>query len=160
MRFIPGTPADWVSFFILGCYILIGSLLVPFIKVEESFGTNAMYDIERDTPYESAHFTLHPDVVQRSPIVAYAIAMGLRSLSVFSQGFASLKAGRAALGVGVFLCLSYLYASLAKNKGKSVANLFLLLLASQFHIPFYASRFLPNTYGLVRCDRTTPLHSS
>lgn len=44
--------------------------------------------------------------------------------------------------------LLYLKHTVAKQLGQAVGNAFVLLLCSQFHIVFYASRPLPNTMAL------------
>lgn len=56
------------------------------------------------------------------------------------------------------MCPVYPHASLTPSPqvrtslGPRTAAYFALLTAAQFHVPFYASRFLPNTFALILCN--------
>ena len=52
-------------------------------------------------------------------------------------------------GTTTVLALARLRAAVADAFGKSVGQAFLLLTSLQFHLPFYASRPLPNTFALA-----------
>lgn len=52
-------------------------------------------------------------------------------------------------GTTVVLSLAKLRASVDSALGKSVGQAFMLLTILQFHLPFYASRPLPNTFALA-----------
>ncbi len=54
-----------------------------------------------------------------------------------------------AQGAMVVAALSYLGAAVQRRFGQPVGAIFILTTALQFHLPFYASRTLPNTLALA-----------
>ena len=54
---------------------------------------------------------------------------------------------RALLGLANAFCLLSFRNGIARTYGRSAANWFVLLQASQFHVVFYASRTLPNSFA-------------
>ena len=148
-------------------------LLTPYAKVEESFNLQATHDllvhgISDLTMYDHHAF---PGVVPRtfigavglaavtSPFKAAIDAVGGR-WSVTGQGsiggggpvadrMATQVAARVALAAVVTACLGRFRRALGRRLGVPSAVAFALLTATQFHLPFYMSRTLPNTFALA-----------
>ncbi|KAK9831764.1 hypothetical protein WJX74_008605 [Apatococcus lobatus] len=146
---------------VLGCTALLGMVVLlhviaaPFTKVEESFNVQAIHDLlylrQNLTAYDHNEF---PGVVPRtfagalvvallsSPVVALCHALHVPKL-------ASLYIVRCVLG-GMSVASIYRFASAVQAKlGLQVACSLLLITATQFHLPFYMSRPLPNTFALI-----------
>lgn len=143
---------------ILSLVILAHTLLAPFHKVEENFGTNGIYEILSNLRLdEYAHFQ-GQDWVQRSPFPLFILA-GLSGLSrLVFRIVPNYLHPRLWTGFLTFWSVSYLSGVIRKRFGVSVTNMFLLFLIVQFHIPFYASRLLVNTFGLPMCLLGIGLH--
>ena len=142
-----------------------GVLAAPFTKVEESFGVQAAHDFLRlglgggGFPPTFAGFDHRefPGVVPRSclgpALAALLAAPGAGAARLLGGAGASPLVGlycvRLALGFLSFLALRDLARAARASFGPLVEGLFLLVSALQFHLPFYASRLLPNTWALV-----------
>jgi len=140
----------------------------PYTKVEESFTLHAIHDIifwGSDLP-QYDHFSF-PGVVPRS------------FFAPLWTGFAALPLARAANRLGLIstkldlqllirliiasyngLCVLYFFRKASVVFGRPVGTTATLLTAVQFHIPFYASRPLPNmlAFGLGRPWPTNQWH--
>ncbi|ROT35285.1 hypothetical protein SODALDRAFT_300643 [Sodiomyces alkalinus F11] len=136
--------------------ILLHLFVAPYTKVEESFTIQAAHDIlVYGTPTHDVnarfkatydHFTF-PGAVPRSfvgPVLLAGVSQPLVHLSGFSH--AQLVV-RAVLGLFNAACLLFFARSLARGLGVAVARWWVLLMASQFHVIFYASRTLPNMFA-------------
>ncbi|CAI7840522.1 unnamed protein product, partial [Closterium sp. NIES-53] len=127
----------------------------PFTKVEESFNVQAMHDLlfHRFHLSQYDHFEF-PGVVPRTFLGALLVA-GLSSpLVAITHLFGASKITalvivRGTLGFLVFLSFYMLRRQIATTFGTPTARYFALLLLSQFHLPFYASRPLPNVFALA-----------
>ena len=58
---------------------------------------------------------------------------------------------RIVLGALSFASVMYVAVDVRRLFGADTASIVLLLLVSQFHLPFYMSRTLPNTFGTILC---------
>ena len=136
--------------------------LTPYAKVEESFNLQATHDVLYHG-WDLASYDHHafPGVVPRTFLGAFALALASRPfsfvLALLGLGEASAHGTRLHAQVASRLALAALVcASLARFRrvlrdahGRDVATCFALVTATQFHLPFYASRTLPNTFALV-----------
>ncbi|CAL8468707.1 g8247 [Coccomyxa elongata] len=127
----------------------------PYTKVEESFNLQAIHDLlfhgTHLVKYDHLEF---PGVVPRTFIGSLAVAAtsGVPCRAVIARGLpriACLYIARLSLGAMVVAALSYLGAAVQRRFGRPVGVIFILTTALQFHLPFYASRTLPNTFALV-----------
>ncbi|GJQ13372.1 hypothetical protein GpartN1_g5163.t1 [Galdieria partita] len=141
---------------LLKCLLFILSFTylywVPFTKVEESFNIQATYDLIFHPLSLSSydHFSF-PGVVPRTFIGALLLSIPLIPLQrIFDWSpLTCLFAVRATLLLLVVVTILLLERVTCFRYGRSVGNGFLLITCSQFHILFYGSRLLPNTFALV-----------
>ncbi|CAK0780776.1 hypothetical protein CVIRNUC_005171 [Coccomyxa viridis] len=129
--------------------------MAPFTKVEESFNVQAMHDLleHRGNLAAYDHQTF-PGVVPRTFLGAMWVA-GVSAIPYWMLrmlGFkkaVGLTCTRLVLGTTVVLALARLRAAVAGLLGEGVGRALMLLTALQFHLPFYASRPLPNTFAVA-----------
>ncbi|EDQ91474.1 uncharacterized protein MONBRDRAFT_31470 [Monosiga brevicollis MX1] len=132
--------------------VLLLVYICPFSKVEESFNTQAIYDIVHHgrnlTAYDHHEF---PGVVPRTFTGALLVAPWLSFFNyIFSlDGFAQQLAARAILAVLVWCGHVSVSRAVQRRLGRNAALAFNLISAVQFHLPFYMSRTLPNTFALI-----------
>ena len=128
----------------------------PFTKVEESFGMQAAHDLlfHGVASVDAFDHVAFPGVVPRSfagpaatAVLAAPFVMALRvtHLSKLAAGVA-VRCALASLGVA---SLCRLRGATARVHGKTAGVLLFALACVQFHLPFYLSRPLPNTYALI-----------
>ena len=150
--------SDWISWLVSSLLlgrIVLDVFLCPYTKVEESFNMQAMHDfLEHGFNYAAFDHRDFPGVVPRTSIGALIISLLstvphelLRSLNapkVYSQYLV-----RICLGILTFLCMrSFRSALVTRFRSKTAGDIFMLLTAAQFHLAFYASRSLPNTFSV------------
>ncbi|KAK9827294.1 hypothetical protein WJX81_001546 [Elliptochloris bilobata] len=146
------TLDGWTA--LLGAVVFLHILISPFTKVEEGFPLHAAHDLlfHHGDLAKYDHFEF-PGVVPRSflgsVLLAALSAPAALLLSVLgAEKGAAQYAVRAALGLICVLSLARLRAAVELTFGRPVGVAFFALTALQFHVPYYASRTLPNTLAL------------
>ncbi|KAL9542277.1 hypothetical protein MBANPS3_008686 [Mucor bainieri] len=128
--------------------IVSEAYFAPFTKVEESFNLQATYDILHHTePFDHVQF---PGVVPRTfagasllSAVAWPILQCVPLSPIDQQVLV-----RVILAAGVVLSLAAFASGVKSLFGSTTATLTLVLLICQFHLVFWSSRTLPNTFAL------------
>ncbi|GLB40722.1 putative alg9-like mannosyltransferase family protein [Lyophyllum shimeji] len=143
-------------------------ILAPYTKVEESFNLHATHDLlmwgpPSNTLHYYDHFTF-PGAVPRTfvgsvllswlsePVIALASRKGLVRAKPDLQIIARLVLASAnAFG----LCL--IRRAVSRRFGRLSGLLFALLTVTQFHLPFWMGRTLPNMFALLPVNIATSL---
>lgn len=131
-------------------------ILCPYTKVEESFNLQAIHDILHFgttdvSKYDHLEF---PGVVPRTFLGAIAVAtctfpvLKLLELVIAVDTLTEQVVSRLVLGAFVMLSLARFQAAVKALFGQRAASVFILLLCCQFHLAFWSSRTLPNTFAL------------
>lgn len=147
-------PWDWLDALSLGV-MLLHLLAAPYTKVEESFNMQAMHDVLHHGPALSSYdHHAFPGVVPRTftgAIAVSGLAFPFHALAraVSLPRVASQYAVRAVLGAASVGASSQLRSAIAARFGADAGVAFVAVSLSQFHLPFYWSRSLPNTFALV-----------
>ena len=130
----------------------------PYSKVEESFQLQATHDLYYlgmfpsvlDMPYDHLSY---PGVVPRTFTGPLILAASCRILTILCRPVVNLaEYPMFVMFLARFLLLAaHLHAwyRLARAVGGYKGPYLLWITAAQFHVPFYASRMLPNTFALV-----------
>lgn len=118
-------------------------LVCPFTKVEESFNLQAIHDLLNVKELSDFDHFQFPGVVPRTFLGPLVIAILLKPFYI--SGLWQQVLVRATLGL--LVALSW-YQMVRAIKDERVAWMFVGLSLSQFHLPFYATRTLPNTWAL------------
>lgn len=124
-----------------------------FKKVEESFNVQATHDLLYK-PWTNVSTFDHiefPGVVPRTFIgpILLSVITKLPATILHLDSFSVLRLVRTVLGILTVLSVVSIRRSLAKRCTSLTGTLFTLITLTQFHILFYASRTLPNTFALI-----------
>lgn len=142
--------------------VLVHLALAPYTKVEESFSIQAAHDIlVYGTPTSDVAARLHESydhltfsgAVPRS-FIGPLLLSGLSQTLVAVFGFHHAQfIVRAVLGLFNAGCLAAFSRGVGRTFGSWAQAWFVMLTCSQFHIMYYASRTLPNSFafGLSKC---------
>jgi len=142
--------------FIFPLLALLHLYVAPFTKVEESFNMQAAHDVltygvptqnielRFKAQYDHMEF---PGAVPRTFIGALMLAGIASQVLSLKDGLDQQMIIRGILGAFSALSLVVYVVGVKKAFGKSVAAWFVLFQGSQFHIFYYASRTLPNTFA-------------
>ena len=131
----------------------------PFTKVEESFNMQGIHDILNFVSLDDFDHLEFPGVVPRTflgALVISIIVMPISSLLTAGLGVSKMVSQYLVrIVLGTLLWGSFVYFADALNRKFStqrrIGDKFLYLSALQFHVPFYMSRTLPNTFALAGC---------
>uniref|UniRef100_A0A672YKQ7 Mannosyltransferase n=1 Tax=Sphaeramia orbicularis TaxID=375764 RepID=A0A672YKQ7_9TELE len=144
--------------FLLIAVSLLHLFICPFTKVEESFNLQATHDIlyhrldfdkVRTFVLLFSMTIMTPCVVPRTflgPLFLSALCSPV--VSLFNLLDASKFYTSSLLGVCVIGSLWHMQREVRRQFGSTVAVLFCLICASQFHLMFYSTRTLPNVFAL------------
>ena len=160
MRRYFGVLQDALLFAAISLQVLVS----PFAKVEESFNLQALYDLHTLPPLAAFDHQTFPGVVPRSFLGAIGLSLLATPLRLLEWLIRMVirknekQPGtllhiqfmyRLLLGLLTTLCLSRLRRAISKTFSERVALMFtVLLVLTQFHLLFYSSRTLPNTFSL------------
>ena len=131
--------------------------LCPFTKVEESFNLQATHDVlYHHFDIDSYDHLEFPGVVPRTffgPLIIATLSSPFYLLlrTIQAPKLCSQYLSRLVLGSLSYYSIIYFQDSISAKFSKRAGNLTIMLLALQFHVPFYASRTLPNTFALIVC---------
>lgn len=157
------SPSSWSYDLLIFITMLTHIILSPHTKVEESFNVQAMHDIlyhqHNLTAYDHHSF---PGVVPRTSIGAIIVTMlSAPFVFAYTHAFASsvsshshihaLYICRIVLGSLFVMSLRQLRIALSRLYAQYayVSLIYTIITCTQFHLLFYASRPLPNTYALI-----------
>ena len=154
----------WLPVLVMSAFLLTS----PYTKVEESFNMQAMHDVlyvnswfapdpaASTTGYWHVSLFDHnrfPGVVPRTFVGAIAVAFTasplVRLVDMLLPGATTRIASQLLCRwtLGLMACGSVEY--MCRAMGPRTAAWLAALCASQFHVMYYASRALPNTYALI-----------
>ncbi|KAI9341958.1 Alg9-like mannosyltransferase family-domain-containing protein [Obelidium mucronatum] len=140
-------------------FMIHAVLLAPYTKVEESFNVQAVHDlmllpVSQLNEYDHMSF---PGVVPRTFIgplfiklisqPAIAVLTGDGKSELTSDWY--LYIARITLTILTVHSLRILRLSIARVFGYTVSAFFALVCLSQFHLVFWGSRLIPNTFALI-----------
>jgi alpha-1,6-mannosyltransferase len=135
--------------------VLVHVALAPFTKVEESFNMQAMHDILYHgfdlAKYDHFEF---PGVVPRTFIGSLFVALFSKPIQLLMAYFGFSKwtmqyIVRSVLGLILIFAFAKFKAQVGRVFGPNVAKWLAIVQMAQFHLTFYFSRSLPNTFALA-----------
>lgn len=141
--------------------MMLHFMICPYTKVEESFNTQATFDILSKTSTSDFDHMFFPGVVPRTflgpSIVSTLVQMVRPILSPIFQMFSFISSDapsdlllmRFVLGCLCFLGYQFFKIGIRQKFGLSIALCFNIINLVQFHLLFYMSRPLPNTFALI-----------
>ncbi|TQS35685.1 hypothetical protein Golomagni_03887 [Golovinomyces magnicellulatus] len=145
---------------IIPSLIILHLLVAPYTKVEESFNLQATHDILKyglpattinAFQYLQQHYDhfSFPGVVPRTFIGALALAVLSKPFILLSNanGFYTQLIVRGVMGFLNATALIKYKNTISMIYGKNTGRWFIILLTSQFHTIYYASRTLPNSFA-------------
>jgi alpha-1,6-mannosyltransferase len=148
--------ADVLLSLLLPAIILLHLLIAPYTKVEESFNLQATYDLVHHSPLsdiENFDHVTFPGAVPRTFLGALSLAVLAKPILFITNTEYSVQYAqtivRAVLGLLNGAALIRYKNGLEESFGVNIGRWFVLLLTTQFHVVYYASRTLPNMFAFV-----------
>ncbi|KAL1747332.1 Alg9-like mannosyltransferase family-domain-containing protein [Schizophyllum fasciatum] len=140
-------------------------LLAPYTKVEESFNLHAIHDVFFfGTDINAYDHVVHPGPVPRTFLAAAGVGAALRPITriLGDAGYLPRKSDVqiiARLLLAALACapLMLLRRAVQREFGRLTSLFFVLVCATQFHMLFWMSRTVPNTYAFVLTTIATAL---
>jgi alpha-1,6-mannosyltransferase len=137
--------------------IVFHLLCCPYTKVEESFNMQAMHDF-LEYGYKIVEFDhlQFPGVVPRTFIGSLFIALlsypfhSMLMVFGFSKIYSQILC-RLVLGLISWVSVVNFRSGVSHRFSQRTSQLTMVLIAVQFHLCFYMSRTLPNTFALIFC---------
>ncbi|KAF9463957.1 Alg9-like mannosyltransferase family-domain-containing protein [Collybia nuda] len=143
-------------------------LLAPYTKVEESFNLHAthdvlMYGVQSPNLHNYDHFTF-PGAVPRTFIGSVLLAW-LSTSIIQLANWRRVLTGKANMQIIIRLVLAganatalcFLRRAVSRRFGRLTGLFFTLFTCSQFHVPFWMGRTLPNMFALIPVNFATSL---
>lgn len=138
--------------------IILYLVLCPYTKVEESFNMQAIHDLLTiPLSLDSFDHLEFPGVVPRTFLGSIAVASAsfpfhyiLHNICNVSKLYSQYLC-RGTLGIFCWDAFVNFRRGVAARFGERVGLWTILLTAFSFHLPFYMSRTLPNTFALIGC---------
>ena len=128
--------------------VAIHLLATPYTKVEESFNLQACHDtLQHGWNIDAWDHLQFPGAVPRSFVGALATSIFAFPLSQILRGPALLRLVRLVVGSISVVAHARFRAVIAKEWGVTASRFFAILVVTQFHLPFYMSRTLPNVFA-------------
>jgi alpha-1,6-mannosyltransferase len=136
-------------------FSVLSVVLSPYTKVEERFNTNAIHDFLY-LPFMSNDYDHHtfPGVVPRTSLGAFFVAQlafpyfKLASAVPGWNKFLTLILVRIVMAFTWVACIIRFRRSVRELFGNLCSQMTGLFVLSQFHLVYYASRPLPNTFAM------------
>lgn len=136
-------------------WILLLVILCPFTKVEESFNMQAIHDLlTYKLNFDKYDHFQFPGVVPRTFIgsiivasIAYPFDLIIQSLQL--AGVYRQYLVRAIVGFLSWYSFLTFREGINKRFSRRAGQIATILMTCQFHLPFYMSRTLPNTFALM-----------
>ncbi|KPM11464.1 Dol-P-Man:Man(7)GlcNAc(2)-PP-Dol alpha-1,6-mannosyltransferase-like protein [Sarcoptes scabiei] len=144
---------------------IIHLIITPYTKVEESFNVQAVHDFLLHSSDHSVDILFRsqnssrfvwdhekfPGVVHRTFLTSFVVAVLTKLLGLFvaDDKFQYQLISRGCLAFLFSYTFSCFIRSLNKTLGTRIGILTTLLTITQFHLIFYSSRMLPNTFALI-----------
>ena len=155
MMMIMVMELKYIYLFLIFTYVFI----FPFSKVEESFNLQAIHDLLHHNASNADLLNFDhlefPGVVPRTFLGAILVALAswpifaINYFIVVGPKYWTLLIVRCTLGLITWLSANTFVTAIKSKFGARCGQLVWLLHCLQFHLPFYSSRTLPNTYALV-----------
>ena len=136
---------------------MVHLMVAPYTKVEESFNMQATHDLIFYGPWNLTQYDHHdfPGAVKRTfigPIALWLVTWPITSLLKAVGGSTKIAhqyVVRCVMAVGVASSLAAVNSAIRVAHGRVVSQWFMMLTLSQFHIMFWSSRTLPNTFAFI-----------
>lgn len=147
----------YLYLFLIFAYVF----LFPFSKVEESFNLQATHDLLHFSNVNNVTNLINfdhlefPGVVPRTFLGAIAVAVvswpffTINYFIISGSKYLTLLIIRCVLGLITWFSANIFVTAVKVKFGTRCGKLVWLLHCFQFHLPFYSSRTLPNTFALV-----------